>query len=166
MQDNLFTTRVKNVNNGSGLEEPRKVVTLIPTEVAKQGYEFVFVGDACAPCETCRVKNSCLGNMDRGHRYVVKQVKTTEHYCALVDAGAKVVEVEKTDIKVTVEKQKFMLGATVNYLPIQCDWKFCQNYAYCVENGLNEDEKVKILEKLGEVNCPRGFKLFYTKVKH
>jgi uncharacterized protein (UPF0179 family) len=166
MKDNLSSLRLKNVNNGSGTDETKKIVTLVPSGVAKQGYEFIFTGDACPQCETCRVKNACLGNLEKGSRYVVKQVKTTEHYCALVDSGAKVVEVEKSDLKISLEKQKFMLGATVNYLPIQCDWKFCQNYVCCVENGLSEDEKIKILEKLGEVNCPRGFKLFYTRVKH
>jgi uncharacterized protein (UPF0179 family) len=144
--------------------EPRKPITVIPSSLAKIGYDFVFTGDAGPECSTCRVRTVCLTNLEVGVRYTVKQVKSPEHYCALVDSKAKVVEVEKARPRITVDKQKYIPSATVRYMPIQCNWVFCKNYVHCVDNGIAEGAKVKFENEEGAVDCPRGFRLIYVEV--
>lgn len=144
--------------------EGRKLITLVPSYLARPGYEFVFKGDAGPACEACRVREVCLTNLEVGVRYTVKQLKSAEHYCGLVDAKATVVEVEKARVKLTIEKNKYIPSATVRYTPIPCNWKFCRNYIYCVENGVPEGSKIRLEADEGDVDCPRGFKLTYVSV--
>lgn len=113
---------------------------------------------------SCRVREVCLTNLEVGVRYSVKQLKNAEHYCALVDSKARVVEVEKARTKLTVEKQKCIVGASIRYSPVQCDWKFCPNYIYCVDNGIPEGSKVRLEAEEGDVGCPRGFRLAFVRV--
>ncbi|PSO08371.1 hypothetical protein B9Q04_05870 [Candidatus Marsarchaeota G2 archaeon BE_D] len=157
----------QDTSNSMGVKthsESKKLITLVPTHLAKQGYDFVFKADAGPECETCRVRTVCLTNLEVGVRYTVKQVKSAEHYCALVDSKAKVVEVEKALFKISIEKQKYIPSATIKYTPVQCDWRFCKNYIYCVDNGLTEGVKVKLEEEGGDVDCPRGFRLIFVGI--
>ncbi|MEM0120065.1 MAG: UPF0179 family protein [Thermoprotei archaeon] len=153
-----------NIVGSNAYSENRKLITLVPTHIARRGYDFVFLAGAGPECETCRVRTVCLTNLDVNVRYTVKQVKSAEHYCALVDSKANVVEVEKAQLRISVEKQKYIPSATIMYTKVQCDWKFCKNYIFCVDNGLVEGSKVKLGEEGGSVDCPRGFKLVFVNV--
>jgi len=144
--------------------EAKKLITLIPSHLAHEKYEFVFRGDPGPECEVCKVRSVCLTNLEIGVRYSVRQVKSAEHYCGLVGSKARVVEVEKSHPKISVDKQKCIPGASIRYSPIQCDWKFCRNYIYCVENGVPEGTKIRFEVEEGNVDCPRGFKLVFVQV--
>lgn len=149
---------------GSAAQEGRKLITLVPSYLARQGYEFVFEGNAGPACEKCRVREVCLTNLEVGVRYSVKQLKSAEHYCGLVDAKATVVEVERARPRLTIEKQKYIPSASIKYSPIPCNWKFCPNYIYCVDNGVPEGSKVRLEREEGDVDCPRGFRLAFVAV--
>ncbi|PSN84518.1 hypothetical protein B9Q01_00475 [Candidatus Marsarchaeota G1 archaeon OSP_D] len=153
-------------SSGIKLEEQnKKLITLVPNNVAKIGYEFVFTKITGTECESCKVRVVCLDNLSVGKKYVVKEVKMIEHHCPLVGLNAKVVQVELAETQVSIEKSRVIVGATISYSPINCNWKFCKNYTVCVDNGLLEGEKVKIIEKVSELDCPRGFKLARVLVK-
>ena len=113
--------------------EPKKLITLVPTHLAKQGYDFVFKADAGPECETCRVRTVCLTNLEVGVRYTVKQVKSAEHYCALVDSKAKVVEVEKALFKIRVARD------LIKYLDNVETVEFLERFTY----KLKEEKKAE-----------------------
>jgi uncharacterized protein (UPF0179 family) len=144
----------------------KKMITVIPTVIAKEGYSFSFRRDPGPECTGCKVRSPCLDNLDVGHLYVIKEVRSAEHYCALTGLKAKVAEVQKIQTRISLEKQRIMVGATTTYSKVRCNWKFCPNYTSCVANGLEDGLKIKVKEKQEEVSCPRGFKLVYAVVNH
>jgi uncharacterized protein (UPF0179 family) len=148
-----------------GMEAKKKLITTVPVNLAKEGYQFIFTREDNDECKKCKIRGACLENLTRGRRYVVKDVKQAGHTCPLVGLEAKVVEVQEVPFTVALERQRLMVGATLSYTPVDCNWKFCENYVYCVDNSLSQNDKIKILEKQGEVDCPRSFKLSFVLVK-
>lgn len=148
-----------------GTEAKKKLITTVPVNLAKEGYQFIFTREDNEECQRCKIRGACLENLVQGRRYTVKDVKQAEHICPLVGLEARVVEVQEAPFAVSLERQRLMVGATLSYLPVDCDWKFCPNYSYCVDNGLRPNDKIKILEKQGEVDCPRNFKLSFVLVR-
>ncbi|MCL5788258.1 MAG: UPF0179 family protein [Candidatus Marsarchaeota archaeon] len=163
MSDNRSNPEGK--SSGRSTQQKKAQITLVPEAIARLGYAFTFVRDPGPECRVCPVKAPCLDNLVEGDTYSVKEVKGGDHWCALAGSQARVVQVEKTELTVTMEKQKVMLGAIVNYDTIACDWVFCKNYRYCVFNGVKRGSKVKLLERGKQVDCPRGFKLLMLKVR-
>ena len=141
-------------------EEMDTTITLIGSEVAVEGYEFIFRG-AAAECRTCRLKNACL-NLHEGSKYrLIKLRDAPVHECPLHEGGVKAVEVVETPFLVAVESRKAFEGSKVVYNPVECGETRCTMYELCHPTGLEEGDKCTITKVVGNIpeSCSKGISL-------
>jgi uncharacterized protein len=137
------------------------MITLINSDYAKVGYEFIFYGGA-DECEKCELNKACLGNLEKGSRYRVTILREMEHPCK-INEKVRVVEVEETEIFGVIETRKAFAGSSIIFTPVECENIFCTNYKYCLPEGLIKGEKYEIRETLNKLECER--KKPYTRVR-
>lgn len=138
-------------------------VTLVDYKRAREGYEFTLLSTS-GECESCNLRIVCLGNLEEGRKYRVVEVRNKEHDCPIFDK-VKVVEVEECTIKGGMEENKVYTGSIVTFEPITCNEIFCENYEYCIPEGLRAGDECRIEEELGKINCPLGYKLRLVSLK-
>ncbi|HDS59253.1 MAG TPA: UPF0179 family protein [Thermoplasmatales archaeon] len=129
-------------------------VTLIGKKMAREGTEFIYMGVA-QQCRNCKLKMVC-SNLRTGRRYRVTTVREKEHACELYEGGVVAVEIEKLPIETTIRKDSAS-GTSVTYAEVDCDRVGCENYGLC-HPGV-EEKKYRILDVVGEVDCPLGYAL-------
>lgn len=130
------------------------LITLIGKDLAKNGVEFVYVGQT-QTCKKCRLKTVC-SNLREGRTYHIVKVREKEHKCALHEGGVMVVEVEQLPAEVNIRKEEAE-GTVVAYQPIKCNNSLCNEYTACV-SGIKEKE-YKIIRTMDDVECPIGYTL-------
>jgi len=133
------------------------MITLIGTNLAEKGLEFMHCGGASA-CEKCRFKNTCIDTLEEGRVYIIKDVKDTQHPCLLHEGGkVKVVEVEKSDIKALIDSKVAFEGSNIIFNPVPCDNE-CKQKDLCSPEGLYENDRCKIVKNMGKpmVECAKG----------
>ncbi|MDY7081086.1 MAG: UPF0179 family protein [Halobacteria archaeon] len=140
--------------SGSGSKDTQ--ITLIGTELAEAGTEFIYQGETEA-CEGCSHRNNCL-NLDEGVRYRVMDVREggQELDCAIHDGKAvRAVEVAESPVLAQVESKKAFEGSNVTIEEDACDKKDCPAYKFCVPDGFDFGEDYKINEVVGDnpVDC-------------
>ncbi len=136
------------------------MITLIGTNLAEKGLEFMHYGGASA-CEKCRFKNTCINTLEEGRIYLIKEVKGTEHPCPIHEGGkVKVVDVEKSYIKALIDSKIAFEGSNIVFSPIKCENK-CVDKDLCAPEGLYVDDRCKIIKNLGksQVKCSKGLDL-------
>jgi len=129
-------------------------VTLIGKKLAKKGNEFVYLGIS-KDCRGCKLKMVC-SNLKEGRRYRITKVRDKHHDCSLYEGGVVAVEIEKLPIITTVSRESAE-GTAVTYKEVVCDDIGCENYLLC-HPGVKE-KKYKIIEVIGDVECPLGYDL-------
>ncbi|MHC1570745.1 MAG: UPF0179 family protein [Methermicoccaceae archaeon] len=142
------------------MEEMDTIITLIGSEVATEGYEFIFRGGA-TECRTCRLKNACL-NLHEGSKYRVVRLRDAPvHDCPLHEGGVKAVEVVEAPFLVAIESRKAFAGSKVVYTPVECGENGCSMYELCHPMGLDEGDKCTITRVVGNMpeSCPKGISL-------
>ncbi|UOY10754.1 UPF0179 family protein [Methanonatronarchaeum sp. AMET6-2] len=132
------------------------------------GNEFVFLGPT-PECEKCDLKNTCM-NLKEGRKYRVVQTKGEKtRDCPIHDQGVKVVEVIESPIIMAIESSKAFKSSNITYQPIDCDRLECKMYKVCNPEGIDEGEKFKIKEIIGDLpgNCEEenDLKLIEAKVQ-
>ncbi len=130
------------------------MITLIGTNLAQKGLEFMHCGGA-PPCEKCRFKNTCIDPLEEGRIYRIKEVKDTQHPCPIHEGGkVKVVEVEKALIKALIDSKVAFEGSNILFNPLNCDCD-CEQWDLCAPEGLYEGDRCKIIKNLGKSqdNC-------------
>ncbi len=130
------------------------MITLINSDYAKIGYEFVFYGGA-EECERCELNKACLEGLDKGRRYRVIALREIEHPCR-INEKVRVVEVEETEILGVIESRKAFAGSSIIFDSVECGNIFCKNSKYCMPEGLVNGEKYEIRETLDKLECERG----------
>lgn len=141
-------------------EELDTIITLIGSEVAFEGYEFIFMGEA-TECKDCRLKNACL-NLHEGSKYRLVALRDAPvHECPLHEGGVRAVEVVEAPFLVAIESRKAFGGSKVVYNPIECGEEECPMYELCHPSGLEEGDKCTITKVVGNPpqSCPKGFSL-------
>lgn len=138
-------------------------VTLVDRKNAREGYEFILLASP-EECGSCSLVNVCLGNLQEGRKYRVVSVREKEHECA-VFGKVRVVEVEECSILGAMDENKVYPGSTAAYAPQECGEIFCDNYKYCIPEGLREGDECRIEEDLGKLQCRKGLKLRLVKLK-
>ena len=136
------------------------MITLIGTELAKVGKEFLFLGPA-DECENCRFKSSCIGNLEENRKYVVTDVKDNEQKCPLHAEGKVIpVEVDRAKIDILTTSKNIFEGSTFTYNAPDCD-ENCEFHDLCFPEGLVENDKCIVLENEGKhkEECRKGYKL-------
>ncbi len=143
------------------------MITLIGKNLADKGLKFMHYG-ATSQCEGCRFKATCIDSLESGRLYRIKNVKDTTQPCPVHEGGqVKVVEVDKALIKTLIDSKKAFEGSRFTYTPRQCDEE-CPLRELCIPEGLYQDDKCKIVKKMGkpQPKCPRGYDLTTVLVKY
>ncbi|MFQ6136074.1 MAG: UPF0179 family protein [Candidatus Hydrothermarchaeales archaeon] len=141
----------------------KKIITLIDTERAKPGYQFIHYGVA-EECEDCDFKIVCIDNLEEGRRYEITGLKDLEHECNIY-GKVKVVEVRESDLLAAINPKYAFIGSSIHFTPIECDDVFCENFGYCTPEGLKEGDKCEILDALNTIKCGRGHELQAVRVR-
>jgi len=149
---------------------PRRIIimiTLIGKNLADKGLKFIHYG-ASSQCEDCRFKATCIDSLESGRIYKVKNVKGTSHPCPVHEGGqVQVVDVDRALIKVLIDSKKAFEGSRFSYNPRQCNEE-CSLRDLCIPEGLYQNDKCKIVKKMGKPSekCPRGYDLTTVLVKY
>jgi len=138
-------------------------VTLIGERWAKEGNEFTYLGP-CSECKDCKVKTVCF-NLEEGRRYRITRTRETKHPCKIHDLGVVAVELQELPLQVAMETGKALEGAVVTFGENGCRIAACVNKRLCSQERIKKDQKVKILQKGEELECPEGKRLVVVEVQ-
>jgi len=131
------------------------IVTLIGEKQAKEGNEFIYIGPL-SECRDCKIKQVCF-NLEPGKRYVITKVRENpKHECRMHDGYARVVEVEKCEIKVVISPKNAIEGATLSIEPKPCKNIGCEFYLECNPLGVKKEDKFKVKKIIRDIKCPDG----------
>jgi len=125
-------------------------VTLIGTQLAAEGTEFVYQGESSA-CEGCPYRGQCL-NLTEGRRYRVTGVRdgTQALDCAVhADASVRAVEVEPASVSANVASRGAYAGSRAS-LEGPCPHVDCPSHELCEPLGADFDEEYRIAEVHGD----------------
>ncbi|MDD1719349.1 MAG: UPF0179 family protein [Methanoregulaceae archaeon] len=140
------------------MAEAKTKITLIGTELAKQGLEFIYEG-ALAECSRCTLKKAC-NNLKNGKKYRVVEVRPTQHPCQVHRNGTYVVEVIEAPISALVNTEMAIKNTKIQY-EFSCSRSECSNFPLCHPDGIIDREKYVVTNVVGGVAdpCERGRKL-------
>lgn len=136
------------------------MITLIGKDLAKKGFEFVFLGPA-DECEKCRFKSSCIGNLELNRKYVITDVKENEQKCPIHSQNIVIpVEIERAEIDVLSTSKNIFEGSTFTFNAPDCD-EYCEYHDLCFPDGLFENDKCIVLKNHGKhkEECKKGLNL-------
>ncbi|MEN6611141.1 MAG: UPF0179 family protein [Methanoregulaceae archaeon] len=139
-------------------------VTLIGTDLAKQGMEFIYEGEA-EECNPCKVKKAC-NNLHKGRKYRIVTVRPTKHECPVHLNGAVTVEVVEAPVTALISSEGAIVNSRIK-IEFSCNRTECRSYELCHPDGIIEGEKYVVSDVLG--NAPdicekgRGLKLVDLK---
>ncbi|KLK88316.1 hypothetical protein SZ63_04610 [Methanoculleus sediminis] len=132
-------------------------VTLIGAALAKPGLDFVYEGNSCPECETCKVRKTCH-NLQPGRRYRVATVRTnTRHDCPVHHEAVIAVDVVEAPLVALIGADMAIANSKVSY-EFSCPKIECRSYRLCRPDGIIEGEKYIVEEVLGNAPdvCERG----------
>ncbi len=130
--------------------ELEEKVTLIGSKLSNLGQEFIYKGKT-EECEECDLESSCL-NLEEGRKYRVVGLRNNrERDCYIHDSGVLPVEVVQSPIIIALPSDKAYEGSEVEFNSINCDKRECQMYRVCNPEGVEEGEKIKITEIIGDL---------------
>jgi len=137
----------------------KRYVVPIPSHF-KVGERFVASG-ILPTCDECWLRDKC-SQLKRGWIYeVITKIGAIEHPCK-IHGKVVVAEVKEIGIPLIVPSHLALEGATVEYSPIFCKNKKCPLWDECTgrKYRLGRRLKVKIVEVLEKVECPRDLSLY------
>ncbi|MFQ5975934.1 MAG: UPF0179 family protein [Candidatus Hydrothermarchaeales archaeon] len=141
----------------------KKLITLIPPEHAKIGYQFIHYGTV-DECEDCDFKMVCIDNLEEGRKYEVIGLKEMEHECELY-GKVNVVEVKESDHLLAINPKYAFIGSSIHFVLPDCLNVFCQNSKICNPEGIKENDKCEIVDALAKIDCEKGYDLQTIKVR-
>lgn len=126
------------------------IITLVGKNFAKKGRQFIHGGKA-DPCRGCEYEDVCIGNLEKGRRYRINNIREVAHDCPVHKGGVKVVEVVEPPIKSLVKPKKAMVGSKITYESLNIE---CNDYEeYVNPEGLKDGDKCKVLNHGKKVSC-------------
>lgn len=146
--------------------EFEKKVTLIGSSLANIGQEFIFKGKT-PECEDCDIQSSCL-NLEEGRKYrLVSKREKGERDCNIHDNGVTPVEVIQSPLIVALPSEKSYEGSEIKFEAIGCDKRECHMYRVCNPEGVEDGEKIKIIEIIGDLpeKCEKNRDLRLAEVE-
>jgi uncharacterized protein (UPF0179 family) len=140
------------------MAQTKPKVTLIGTELAKQGLEFIYEGEL-DDCGSCKVRKAC-NNLRSGKRYRIVGIRPARHECLVHLNGTCAVEVVESPIAALIGSEKAIKNTRIQY-EFVCNREECESYLLCHPEGIVEGEKYTVLEVLGTSPdaCERGKQL-------
>jgi len=128
------------------------VVTLVDSELAEEGYEFIHdgIGEECKKCNLLKI----CSQLEKGVRYRVKTVRPKKHDCKLSGEKVSVVEVEKAPFFAAIRKDFARGSAVVKQWRDECNIVGCRYDHICFPQGFVNDKTYKIIDTEEEYTCP------------
>lgn len=136
------------------------MITLIGKDLAEKNVEFVYLGPA-KECMDCRFKSSCVDNLEKNRKYVIKDVKDSEQKCPIhADNTVVPVEIEMAEIDLLTPSRNIFEGSTFTFTPHDCNEE-CEFKNLCFPEGLFENDKSIIIKNHGKHKgeCKKNYKL-------
>jgi uncharacterized protein (UPF0179 family) len=127
------------------------MITLVSSAIAKEGFTFIHEGETPPECQNCRLKLTCIHNLEQGRRYTIVNVKDMQHPC-LMGGTVTVVEVSEPKIVLFVDSKIACEGVSMVYNPT-CNG--CEIAHKCMPVGLRKGDKIQITEILGDAPCEK-----------
>ncbi len=138
-------------------------ITLVGKEVAKVGFIFTYLGTS-PECEDCQVKEACH-DLRTGYRYRITAIRDKEHDCPVHDGGKAVIaEYEELQMEAAIPSSKAIEGVIIAQNDGSCPVVWCVNHRLCRKENPASGKKIKIVELMEELKCPRGLKLRRAEV--
>ncbi|MEM3393760.1 MAG: UPF0179 family protein [Candidatus Methanomethylicia archaeon] len=91
------------------LSKDNTIITLVNSNVAKNGYKFVFEKPS-EICLTCNLRKVCVERLEQGRIYEIIKVRDKKHFCKLLNDFVSVVEVKLSPIEIFVERRIALEG--------------------------------------------------------
>ncbi|APH39193.1 UPF0179 family protein [Methanohalophilus halophilus] len=136
------------------MDEEDTMITLIGTQLAREGEEFIFEGEA-PECEKCKLRNTCM-NLEKGRKYVVRKIRTnTLHECFVHEQGAYVVDVAKAPIVAAIDSRNAVQGSTISYKEPKCDTDDQELYDLFHPAGIKNGDKCTVAEVMGNIESDK-----------
>ncbi len=137
-------------------QKPR--VTLIGSEIAKVGLEFIYEG-LLPECEGCSVKKACH-NLKPGRKYRIVGVRKTSHACSVHYNDACAIEVVEAPVRALVSADMAIRDTRIAF-DSSCSRQDCENFPLCNPDGVIQGEKYVVAEVVGSAPgaCDRGRRL-------
>jgi uncharacterized protein len=137
------------------MAQAKPKVTLIGTELASTGMEFIYMGQL-QECEGCKVVKAC-NNLHAGKRYRIVGLRPARHECMVHRNGACAVEVVESPVPALVSPEMAIKNTRIQY-EYGCSRDECRSYPLCHPDGIIPGEKYIVMEVLGSSpdTCERG----------
>jgi hypothetical protein len=135
-------------------KEKKMIISLVGIRQAKEGFVFLHQGPM-EECKNCKLFKVCSENLESGRIYEVVGIRDKTFKCKVHDEGVRVVEVQKADTEVSIEKRLAFDGVTITYKQQECQDSSCPNNKVCIPFGLRNGDKCTIFKVGDKVNCPR-----------
>ena len=130
-------------------------ITLIGTDLAKPGLEFVYEGtlEECGPCS---LKKAC-NNLKEGRRYRITGIRPAHHDCIVHRNGTSAVEVVESPIAALVNAEMAIKNSRITY-EFNCSYDDCKNHVLCHPDGIVDGEKYTVVDSAGSPPeaCKKG----------
>lgn len=140
------------------------MITLVGLTQAKKGFTFFHEGTT-EGCDSCDLYNVCIVNLEVGKIYTVVRVRDKTFPCKIHEDGVRIVEIAEAHIEANIEVKFAFLNGTITFQPQTCQQFTCLNYNKCVPQGLQVQDKCKIIAIQGEIMCPLNRQLVQTRLQ-
>lgn len=125
------------------------MITLIGDKLAKEELVFLFKG-AHEECETCRVKDTCVGVLEEGRKYKITKIIGNTQKCKIhAEDKVTVVEVEKENITTVIDSKKAFEGSSIIFEHMEYD-ENDEDADLFAADGLFDGDRCKIIKNLGK----------------
>ncbi|MCC6028814.1 MAG: UPF0179 family protein [Candidatus Korarchaeum sp.] len=131
------------------MREERK--GLVPSNLAKEGFKFIFMGEAGA-CRGCKYRSVCVDGMEVGRLYVVKEVDERKRFQCPIHGELTLASITRANIEVALEA-KMVEGASFVYRA-SCGEE-CEYRNYCKPEGVKEGDKLRVIREIGKISCKK-----------
>jgi len=130
-------------------------ITLIGTDLAKPGLEFIYEG-VLDECGACSLKKTC-NNLKEGRRYRITTVRPAHHDCLVHRNGTSAVEVIESPVGALINAEMAIKNSRITY-EFSCTSEDCRNYGLCHPDGVVAGEKYTVVEITGSAPepCEKG----------
>ena len=140
------------------------VISLVPKDVAKEGYQFTHLGGT-ETCKKCKLLSVCVNSLEIGSTYEIISVREKEHPCLIDDGLMVVCDLKELNDLLSVKYQKYLEDVVVTREPLDCMEVLCENYDYCMSEKYNTTTKIKVLKNMGKIQCPINYQLVLVEGK-
>ena len=127
-------------------------IAIVKRNLAKKGFKYYHMG-LSEKCDECEYMSVC-SKLKKGALYEIIDVRDKILRCLLIEEEAIVVRVSEIPLEIAIPQKK-SFGTVFTYNNVKCD-PSCQYYSYCVKPRALEGRKLRIVERIKTITCPKN----------